>query len=568
MTFYKSLLVFRKWLPLVLVSLTLILAACTTQPLSEEVVPGTTETPGANLEPGQIVQMEKVVIGLLAVAAAVSLVTQRLRIPYTIGLVLVGLAITLVSQRSQQTISPEVILALLLPPLVFEAAFHISSTDLRRNITPILLMAIPGVILTTVLVGGLVALGAGIPLTTALVFGALIAPTDPVSVTALLRSVGAPKRLQMLLEGESLLNDGTSIVLFKLMLTFALLGEFNLLKGIVQFFVVAGGGILIGVALAVLISLVMRRVDNYLVEVTLTTVMAYGAYIAAETVFGVSGVLAVAAAGLTSSYYAASGMSPTSRIVVFNFWEYVAFLANSFIFLIIGFQTDLEGLVRNAPVILWSILAVLLARGIVVYSLSLFKKNEIPIKWRNVLFWGGLRGAVSLALVLSLAWTFPDRDQIQGMAFGVVLFTLLVQGLTLYPLLKGSGVIEVEKADLEYERRHARATAMRAAQARLHGLHEEGIISDYIVDALQPIIEERIEQFVQEEQDTLETEPVLRHEALEGAWRETLRAQRNSLSGLFRDHIISEEVYVELISEVDRMIEEDHWPELDKAVHS
>ena len=556
----------RRLVPLLALLLLLVLAACTTQPpLSNEVVPGTTQTPGANLEPGRIIRIEEFVIGLLAVSAVVSLVTQRMRIPYTIGLVIVGLALTLLGQRPTQTISPEVILSLLLPPLIFEAAFSIRYANLHRDLFLILMLAIPGVILTMLLVGVLVSLGAEISLTSALVFGALIAATDPISVTSLFRSVGAPKRLRLLLEGESLFNDGTSIVIFKLMLTIAVVEKFSLSSSILQFFLVAGGGIITGIVIGAVISLLIRRIDNYLVETTLTTVLAYGTYIIAETVFGVSGVLAVVAAGLTASQMVSQAMSPTSQIAVFNFWEYAAFLANSVVFLIIGLQTNLDLLLANIGTILWSILAVLVARAVVVYSLSFFKRRNIPDKWRSILFWGGLRGAVSLALVLSISWAFPDRAQLQAMTFGTVLFTLLVQGLTIYPLMRRSGILEFREGQQEYERRHARTTAMRAAYNRLHRLYQDGTIPEYVLQTIEPIIKDRIEEFAGEEETALIAKPSLRKEALASAWRETLQAQRNTLMSLYQDNIISEEVYFELVSEVDRMLTEQDsgWPEMD-----
>jgi len=555
----------HRLLPLLLVGVLLGLAACTTQqPLSDQVVPGTTDTPGANLQPGAIIRIEVVVIGLLAVAAVVSIVTQRLQIPYTIGLVLVGLGLTLIGQDPVRAISPEIILALFIPPLVFDAAFQLHFADLRRNLSLILMMAIPGVILTTLLVGFLVSLGTEISLATAMVFGALIAATDPVSVTALFRSVGAPKRLQVLVEGESLFNDGTSMVIFRIVLAIALLGEFQLGKSVLQFFVMAGGGIATGFVIGASISLLLRQVNNHLAETTLTAVIAYGSYILAETMFGVSGVLAVVAAGITTSQVASTGMSPTTRTVVFNFWENVAFLANSFVFLFIGFQTKLSLLWENVWAIVWSILAVLVSRAAVVYGLSYFNKRDVPRNWWPILYWGGLRGAISLALVLSLSWNFPNRGQLQAMAFGVVLFTLLVQGLTIYPLMNRLGIIQRGESQLEYERQHALATSMRAAKSRLNSLHRRGMISEYVLNALNPMIEQKIETFTREEREALQTEASLRQRALGDAWRETLRARRNTLSGLYRDNIISDKIYFELVSEVDEMLQnEEKWPELD-----
>jgi CPA1 family monovalent cation:H+ antiporter len=334
------------------------------------------------------------------------------------------------------------------------------------------------------------------------------------------------------------------------MLAVALTGGFNLGSSVVQFLIVAGGGIVVGTAAGVLVSGLIGRINNALVETTLTTLLAYGSYIVAEYVFGVSGVLAVVAAGLASGQIGPRGMSPTTRIVVFNFWEYVAFLANSFVFLIIGLKTDLNILVQNLPAILWAILAVLVARAVTVYGLS-FLRRDIPVNWKTILFWGGLRGAISLALALSLANTIPHSEQLLAMAFGVVLFTLVVEGLTMQPLIKHSNVILFSALHQEYDRRHARAVAMRAALSRLQHMHHEGVISGYTHRRLNQVLEREAENLTAQVHAALEEEPSLYQEELADAWIETLRARRNAITGLFHNNIITEDVYSELVAEID-----------------
>ena len=289
----------------------------------------------------QFLSTETIVIELLLVVTVVALVVRRFNIPYTVALVVVGLLLTLQSP-ARISLTPELILALFVPPLVFEAAFHINFEDLRRNLTSILVFAIPGVILTMFIVGGLLTLATNLSLVSAVVFGALIAATDPVSVVAIFRTLGVPKRLSVLIEGESLFNDGTAIVLFSLALTVALTGHFNLLTSVGDFLRVSVGGVLIGIVLGWVISLLIARVDDYLVETTLTTLLAFGSYLLAERL-QFSGVLAVVAAGLINGNLGPCGMSPTTRIVLFNFWEYVAFLANSLIFLLLGLQINVPG---------------------------------------------------------------------------------------------------------------------------------------------------------------------------------------------------------------------------------
>jgi CPA1 family monovalent cation:H+ antiporter len=530
-------------------------------PAGSQVEGGEGQTPTAT-----IIQVEEIVIALLLLAAVISILTERWRIPYTVGLVLAGLALAFIGSIPTVVVTPEIILALLVPPLVFEAAFHLNFSDLRRELPLVLALAVPGVILTTLMVGGLVSFGAGIPLPYALVFGALIAATDPVAVVALFRRLGAPKRLQVLLEGESLLNDGTAIVIFNMMLALAVSGHFNLGESILEFLIVAGGGLLVGAVAGIIVSQLIGRIDNYLVETTLTTILAYGSYLVAEYFLGVSGVLAVVTAGLLSGYLGPRGMSPTTRIIVFNFWEYVAFLANSFVFLIIGLEIDLPLLRDNALAILWGIAAVLTARAVTIFTMSWLSK-KLPFRWKNVLFWGGMRGAISLALTLSLAVNLPYRSQLQGMAFGVVLFTLVVQGLSMRPLLVRSGMVATDAAKLDFERRHARSIAIRTSSARLHQLNREGLISDYTWTRLRPLLERQYEKLTAEVHRALEAQPRLYQEEMNDAWRENLRTQRSTLAGLFRDGIISEDTYTELVTEVDVLLDnlESSWDGLAPA---
>jgi len=383
-------------------------------------------------EDSNIILQIEIAVGLLLIASLVGIVTDRLRVPYTTGLVMIGLVLAFFGQQDIN-VSPQLFLGLLVPPLIYEAAFQVKAKDLLRDLAPILSLAIPGVLLTTFLVGGFLYWGTNFSLVTALLFGSLIAATDPVAVVALFRSLGVPKRLQLLIEGESLFNDGTAIiVLFNLMVVISVTGYFNLTDSILNFFLVAGGGIIIGLILGLLISLAISMIDNPLIETTLTSVLAFGSYIVAEQ-FHVSGVLAVVAAGIVSGNLGPSRMSPTTRILAFNFWEYAAFLANSFVFLLIGLQIDLNVLLTDWNAILWAILAVLVARAASIYGLS-WIGSGVPMRYKHILYWGGLRGAISLALALSLPASLGDqRTVIQSMAFGVVLFTLLIQGSTMKP---------------------------------------------------------------------------------------------------------------------------------------
>jgi CPA1 family monovalent cation:H+ antiporter len=525
-------------------------------------------------ELSQIVQAEELIIGLLLIASLVAIATRRFRLPYTVGLVLIGLSMPWLVQIFRLTDilgtfdpaqSSEIILYLLVPPLIFEAAFHIRMDDLRRDFWLILLLAVPGVVVTMLMVGGIVHYGTGMAIKTAMVFGALIAATDPVAVVALFRRLGVPRRLQVLLEGESLFNDGTAIVMFNLVVDIALAGEFNLLDTSTNFLTVAGGGTLVGVALGMVVSQIIRRIDDPLVETTLTTVLAFGAYVLAE-VLHVSGVLAVVAAGLVNGNVGPRGMSPTTRVVVFNFWEYLAFVANSFVFLLIGLAIDLEILSQNLLYIFIAICAVLLARGISIYGFSLFGR-EIPGKWKHVLYWGGLRGAIALALALTLTeqgLLLEDAKHLQAMAYGVVLFTLLVQGISMDWVVNKLKLLQRSFFQEEYERRHARFVAGRASYDYLRRMNQQGLISEHTWQRLAPVMERQNDVLVEAVKKVITSDPTVEAEELDTAHREALRAQRSALTGLLRDGVISDDTYSHLVGEVDAALTEQsyNWPEL------
>ena len=509
-----------------------------------------------------LIIIEEIIIILLLIATIVGIAARQIRVPYTVGLVVMGLVLTLLPQVDLN-IRPNLFLSLLVPPLVFEGAFHLNFTDLRRNLLPILTFAIPGVVVTMIVVGVITSWGTGIPIAYGLVFGAVVAAIDPVAVIALFRTMGVPKRLQILLEGESLLNDGTAIVLFTLMIPLATQSSgFNLISSVLDFILIAGGGIIIGLILGTLISEAIRRIDDYLIETTLTTILAFGSYLIADY-FHVSGVLAVVVAGLINGNIGPAGMSPTTRIVLFNFWEYASFIANSFIFLLIGLQIDLSSLFISWRFILIAIIGVLVARAITIYGLAWVGK-DISKSWQHILNWGGLRGAISLALAISLPLTLgPTRTQLQVMTFGVVIFTLLVQGLTMGSLVRRLKLSERSDIQDEYERRHARAVATRASYDHLAGMHRNGLLSDHTWQTIEPLLNQHNRALVDATKEVILAYPELEAEELESARKESLQAQRSTISTLLKDGVITENTYNQLISEVDAAITSriSSWPD-------
>ncbi len=502
-------------------------------------------------------QTEALIIELLLIVSIVAILVRGLRLPYTVALVIVGLLLTLRSPLKYE-LTPELILGLFVPPLIFEAAFHLNFRELRSNLASILTFAIPGVIITTCIVGGMLVLTGLVNSQSAFIFGALISATDPLAIVATFRKLGIPNRLSVLVEGESLLNDGTAIVMFNIILVVVLSGKLNLYTSLENFVQVSIGGVVIGLILGWVASRLIGQVDDYLIETTLTTVLAYGSYLLADQ-FHFSGVLAVVAAGLICANLGPQGMSPTTRIIISNFWEYIAFLVNSILFLMIGLQVNISGLSQTWVYILWAILAVLIARVLVVYGLSWiinrFTSEAIPIKWQHLLSWSGLRGAISLALALSLpAALGQNRDLIRAMTYGVVLFSLIIQSTTMQVIIRWLRLVTRSEAQVEYEVRHARLTSLRIADQRIDKLHDEGLMSTHTWEVLSQYASSQAEKLAVALRGLIEAEPALGAEELEKGWRELLRSQRSALLGLRRDGVIAPEVFDKLTAEVDAQL--------------
>ena len=285
--------------------------------------------------------------------------------------------------------------------------------------------------------------------------------------------------------------------------------------------------------------------------------LAYGAYLVADQLH-FSGVLAVVAAGLINGNLGPRGMSPTTRIVLFNFWEYVTFLVNSLVFLLIGLQVNIPILIHSWQPILWAILGVVGARILVVYSLGWVinrSANPISLRWQHILTWGGLRGALSLALALSLPGILgPNRELLQIMAFGVVLFTLLVQATTMRPLVNRLGIVTRGPAQLAYEMRQAELTASREAEAQLERRYREGLLSAHAWEKIKPVLQKQNHELAKTVRAVVQADPFLEEEELEAARREIYRVKRGAYLNLRRDGVLSDEAYDRLIEEADSIL--------------
>jgi len=330
----------------------------------------------------------------------------------------------------------------------------------------------------------------------ALVFGALIASTDPIAVTTVFRSLSAPRRLSLLLEGESLLNDGTAIVFFTLSLSLVTGIDVSGLQIALNFFRIVGLGGLIGISIGLAASLIIKLIDDAMIEITLTTIAAYGSFVIAEH-FHFSGVIAVVAAGLICGNYGArTGMSPSTRVAVETFWEYVAFALNSIVFLLIGLEVHLGSLLGSWKEILIAYLVVTFGRGTLIFLVSaLLRRNRerIPWPWSLVLTWGGLRGALPMVLVLSLAKNFPHRDLLVTMTFGVVMISILVNGMTISPLMRLLGIVKGKGQRKNYEFARGKLQAAGAALEELGRMSHVYFSHDDVRKRLKEDYEKRIE---------------------------------------------------------------------------
>ena len=498
-------------------------------------------------------ELELEIVQILIVVLLVALGVRRVRLPYTVALVVAGLL--LAAQGSLHLdLTPGLILGLFVPPLIFEAAFHLQLKDLRAELTSIAAMAVPGVLISTGIVATVLVITGALPLPIALIFGALIAATDTVAVVATFRAVGAPKRLMTLVEGESLFNDGTAVVIFQIMLVLALEGTLNPVDGVIDFLRVSVGGLVIGGILGYAVAKVIEYIDDPLLEVTLTTILAYGSYLLAEE-FHVSGVLAVVLAGLVNGNIGPRGMRPTTKIVLYTVWEYIAFLANSFVFILIGLNVELDELITFIVPSLIAIVAVVGGRFFVVYGLAamvrLLGHKVIPQSYLLVMSWGGLRGAISLALVLSLPTTIGNRQQLLAMTFAVVLFTILVQAVSISGLLARLGLTQGSQQSHEYERLKGQLWAIRSAARYLARLYRDGAIVPTAYTTVQADLTGQEKQLEDQIEDLLTQQPQLRDQVIALARIEALRAERAALDELAREGLLSEKTLLELQAGLD-----------------
>lgn len=376
-------------------------------------------------------------IHLLLIACLVAIISTRTRVPYTVGLVLVGLFLSYAGSDPSTHLSHDLIFHLLLPPLIFEAAFLLKWKVLKPILVPVIVLATGGVLIAAAVSASLLYALSGLSLLTCLIIGIVLSATDPVSVLALLKEAKLPPRIHKLLEAESLFNDGTASVLFMLV-PLAVAGTVSPAGIAAMSLTCIAGGIATGIATGFAAMAIAGRTKDHLVEITMTVIAAYGSFNLAES-FHASGILSTLSAGMVIGNLDRFGaISEKGLEAAHSFWEFACFVANSFIFILIGIDLELWEVPGETRLIVLTIVAMLVGRAVCVYGWSAplaRTKHRLPLNVQNLLFWGGLRGALSIALVLSLPATMPERNMMITAVFHAVVFSIIVQGITVTPLI-------------------------------------------------------------------------------------------------------------------------------------
>ncbi|WP_270182585.1 cation:proton antiporter [Alkalihalobacillus sp. CinArs1] len=509
---------------------------------------------------------------LVIMAAGITAVAKKLKQPYPIALVIIGTLIGLLNIPvleplkmfiTEGDIFNFVILTIFLPALLGEAALKLPFSHLNENKKPILALAFGGTFLSFLVIGFSTHYLLGLPIPVAFVFAALMSATDPVSVLSIFKSMGVNHKLSTTIEGESLFNDGLAVVLFKIsafsLLAYMDMGWGGLTSGVLEFVKVVAGGLLIGGGFGYAVSILTKYFDDYPLEIIFSVILFYGAYIAAESIH-VSGVIAVVIAALTFGNFGSKvGMSPTTRLNINNFWDVAALLANSIVFLMVGLEITRIEFADKWGTIGLALLIVLVGRSIAVYGSTMFVKG-LPASWRHVLNWGGLKGSLSIALVLSLPGDFDGRETILILTFSIVLFSLVVQGITIKPLINYFGLRAKHSGSKEYEDIVANLHRHEAGIAEIQKIKSQLFIPEPVYGEMLSTYEKEIDEIHDNLDRLLEEHPHLKKSQLITLKKHSLYAQHARITELEQDEIISIEVaekYKEILNNDLANIEED-----------
>jgi CPA1 family monovalent cation:H+ antiporter len=409
------------------------------------------------VEADTTVRTVELFVALLGLAALIGIALRRWghpAIPYSIALVVSGLVIGAVLPHLNPIVTPQLLLVFLLPGLVFEASYRLQFDELRHSFGGIALLAAPGVLIAAAVVAAFLWIGTGLPIQLGFVVGAMVAATDPAAVVSTFQRLPTPPRLDTLVEGESLLNDGTGLVAFAVAVQVVTSG-ISMGDALLAFVGTIVVSLAIGCVAGWLASRLIATVDDHLLEVTISIVTAYGTYLLADA-FHDSGVLATVAAGVVMGNYGRRhGMSRRTEEAIDTVWEFLGFLLTAVAFVLVGLAIPISSLVDALPWIGWGIVGILVGRALVIYGLlggtsrlpRMHASMVLPVSWLHVLFWAGLRGAVAVAVALSLPADFPQRALLQEITFGIVLFTLALQGTTIDWVVRRTGAVAEAAAD-------------------------------------------------------------------------------------------------------------------------
>ena len=514
----------------------------------------------------------EVVLGLLLAVAALTMLGRKVPVPTPILQVLGGLLLALIPGLPQVRLSPDIIFLVFLPPLIYPAALFTSWRDFQQNLRPIVLLAVGLVLFTTIATGFLAhRLIPNFPLAAGFVLGAIISPPDAIAATAVAQRLHVPRRIVTILEGESLVNDATALVAYRFGVAAVVAGALSWQHAAVQFFLVAIGGILVGLLVGYVTAAVQKRIEDPPIEITISLLTPFAAYLGAEQL-GVSGVLAVVTAGLHNGWHAPEYMTARTRLQAGPVWEMLQFLLNGFIFILIGLQLPevLHGLAgRSVPHIMC--LAFVMSLAVIAIRIAwvfpatylprlLFKQlreNDPYPSWRHVAIvaWTGMRGVVSLAAALALPLNtqnnapFPGREVIIFLTFIIILATLVLQGLSLPPIIRALGITGDDIA--EREENTARLKANQAALARIDQLGTSESIPANIVDRLRTEYEDRIQQLAAAGSKNGRVSPRLFSSEYERLSHEALKVERATIIKLRNQRVINDEVLRRIQKDID-----------------
>ena len=497
---------------------------------------------------------------LLIITSAVAMLTKKINLPYTIVLVSVGVFLGYLKLINAPHLSKDMLYYIFLPPLIFQTAVHLSFNDLRRDFPVILTLVIPGVILSTI-VTGYVFLGIGedifkqnIDLNIGLLFGAAVAATDPVAVISIFEKLGVPRRLRFLVDSESLLNDGTSIVIFSIVLELINHRFSSINAAVLDFFFVVGVGLLVGYFIGLIADEIIKKAQDPMIVITLTTVVAYLSFIIADKL-GVSGVMSTVASGLVIGQRSLlNPVYPTIKLTTETFWDYAAFLANSLIFLIIGFSINLNLLYKFWPLVLIAYIAMMFARFVVVFFTwgSFFKTSyKFPFSWAVVMGWGGIRGALTMVLALSLPDSFKYKEVIVTMVFGVVLLSIFIQGITIPFVIKFFKLNISNEEIFKFEELKTKISIIQHTINELNEMKNKMLISQKVYDELLKEYRQNLDNLNQQMQNFTFSSEEIKNEEILKFKRELFMKEKQYLINLYHNGVVSRRVYKKLSDEID-----------------